>query len=386
MDVRLIEDRLQWNRFIASSATGHLSQTYEWPEHSGEETGSGSLRLGVLENGELVAAMLLVRSKAMGVPAPFFYVPRGPVCDDPQSPALPRLVAFAKREARRRGAFMIRAEPNIPQDDSVWPAVLRRQGFHPTTHTIYLRGSWVTDLRPPEETILANMATSWRRYIRAGARNGVTVRIGTSEADLDAFYQLLTETAERDQFYLYPKQLFRDMLAHYSTERAERDGTAEMKLFLAEHAGEPIAAVTVARLGAWAWYLHGASSGRPEHRKLRPNHVTQWECMRWAKARGVQFYDWRTIPDILKPGEELYGVYEFKRGFGGFERRVLPTQDLVLRPAIYWPYTLAVTARRALQKRRRQAFERRRERARQENSGGVTAAATGEAGTDTTAE
>jgi hypothetical protein len=34
---------------------------------------------------------------------------------------------------------------------------------------------------------------------------------------------------------------------------------------------------------------------------------------------------------------------------------------LVLRPAIYWPYTVAVSLRRALQKRRRQAFERRRQ-------------------------
>ena len=50
--------------------------------------------------------------------------------------------------------------------------------------------------------------------------------------------------------------------------------------------------------------------------------------MRWVKRHGADYYDWRTIPDVLKPGEELYGVYEFKRGFGGFVRRVIPTQDL----------------------------------------------------------
>jgi lipid II:glycine glycyltransferase (peptidoglycan interpeptide bridge formation enzyme) len=93
--------------------------------------------------------------------------------------------------------------------------------------------------------------------------------------------------------------------------------------------------------------------------------------MSWAKAHGAAHYDWRTIPDVLEPGQELYGVYEFKRGFGGFERRVMPTQDLVLRPTVYWPYTLAVSLRRAQQKRRRRAFEaaRAQEHARDAGSG-----------------
>jgi lipid II:glycine glycyltransferase (peptidoglycan interpeptide bridge formation enzyme) len=155
------------------------------------------------------------------------------------------------------------------------------------------------------------------------------------------------------------------MLVNYSAERAARDATAEMALLLAEYNGEPIAAATVAVLGAWSWNLHSGSSGLPEHRKLRPNYLLQWECMRWVKAHGADYYDWRTIPDVLEPGQELYGVYEFKRGFGGSVRRVIPTQDLVVRPAIYWPYYTAVSLRRSMQRRRRAAFERRREQARQ---------------------
>src|SRR5271166_1479037 len=96
MEARLIEDRLLWNRFVASTVTGHLCQTYEWPENSGEHASAGSLHLGVLDNGQLVAAILLVRSQAAGVPMPFFYAARGPVCSDPRSSALPYLIAFAR--------------------------------------------------------------------------------------------------------------------------------------------------------------------------------------------------------------------------------------------------------------------------------------------------
>jgi peptidoglycan pentaglycine glycine transferase (the first glycine) len=360
MEARLIADRRQWNEFVAATPTGHLCQTYEWAENSGEEAGDGSLRVGVLDGDRLVAAMLLVRSKAGGMRAPFFYAPRGPVCADPNSPALPVLIEFAGREVRKRSGFMIRAEPNVPEDDTVWPAALKRLGFHPTSHVIYLRGAWVTDLRPNEAQLLANMMTTWRQNIRAGTRKGVTVRLGSGEADLDAFYRLLVETGKRDHFYVYPKDLFRQMLASYSAENAARDATAQMALLLAEHEGEPIAAATVAVLGTWAWNLHSGSSGKAEHRKLRPNYLLQWECMRWVKAHGADHYDWRTIPDVLKPGEELYGVYEFKRGFGGYVRRVMPTQDLVVRPAIYYPYVGAVSLRRNIQRWRRRAFERSR--------------------------
>src|SRR5258708_34419830 len=121
MEVRLIEDRLLWNRFIAETATGHLCQTYEWPDHSGEGAREGSLRLGVLQDGRLLAAMLLVKSKATGIRAPFFYVPPGPVCADPNAPALAALVAGAKREARRRGGLMSPSAPHAPHAHTLWP-------------------------------------------------------------------------------------------------------------------------------------------------------------------------------------------------------------------------------------------------------------------------
>src|SRR5689334_1060016 len=154
----LIDDRCLWNEFVAATPNGHLCQTWEWADNSGEATGAGSLRVGVLDrDGRLIAAMLLVRSKATGIRAPYFYAPRGPVCADPNSPALPILIDFARRETRRAGGFFIRAEPNIPQEDPVWLGVFKRLGFHSTDHHIYLRSAWVTDLRPSEDELLANM-------------------------------------------------------------------------------------------------------------------------------------------------------------------------------------------------------------------------------------
>src|SRR5262249_52228033 len=195
----------------------------------------------------------------------------------PHSPALPLLIAFARREARRAGGFFIRAEPNILQEELVWPEVFKRLGFHSTDHHIYLRSAWVTDLRPSEDDLLAGIMTTWRQNIRAGARKGLTVRVGSGEADLEAFYRLLAETGARDQFYVYPKDLYRDMLVNYSAERAERDATAQMALLLCEHEGAPIPASTIASLGGRGWNLQSGSSGLEDHCKIPPPRSCQRE-------------------------------------------------------------------------------------------------------------
>jgi lipid II:glycine glycyltransferase (peptidoglycan interpeptide bridge formation enzyme) len=135
-----------------------------------------------------------------------------------------------------------------------------------------------------------------------------------------------------------------------------------MLLFLAEHNGAPVAAATVAIHGSRAWYMHGALTDDVAHRGIEANRVLLWRCIQWAKSRGAHTFDWRSIPEAPHPGEELYGVYAFKRGFGGAAQRVMPSHDLVLRPAIYWPYLAAVTARHSLYTWRRRQFERERQR------------------------
>ncbi|HEX6542104.1 MAG TPA: peptidoglycan bridge formation glycyltransferase FemA/FemB family protein [Ktedonobacterales bacterium] len=340
MDAQLITDRRQWNTFIASAHSGHICQTYEWPEHVSVEARRGSLRVGVLDKGCLVAAVALVRSSAGGISAPFYYAPCGPVCAGSCSSVLPTLIRFAQHEAALRGAFMIRIEPNIFDDDEAgeWLRTLGALGLRRTRHSLYPRSAWVTDLRPSDDTLLASMRKAWRYGIRSASHRGLEVRQGCGEDDLNVFYRLLVETGQRAGFYVYPRALYRDMLQHYSEEHARYDCTARMALFLVEYQGVPIAAATVAVHGKRAWYMHGASSSQPDHRKLDASRPLLWECIQWAKQQGAEEFDWRTIPDAPEPGGEMYGVYEFKRGFGGIPRQSVPTHDMILRPATYWPY------------------------------------------------
>ena len=100
MEVGIITEREQWNDFLTGQPYGHLLQSYEWGELI-QHRGGRIHRLGALENGDLVGAMML-----SVVPVPFpasmlrrrfywLYCPRGPVVERPDSRALAALIEHA---------------------------------------------------------------------------------------------------------------------------------------------------------------------------------------------------------------------------------------------------------------------------------------------------
>jgi lipid II:glycine glycyltransferase (peptidoglycan interpeptide bridge formation enzyme) len=85
-----------------------------------------------------------------------------------------------------------------------------------------------------------------------------------------------------------------------------------------------------------------------------PNYALQWEAIRWARGQGCTSYDLWGIPDkdeatleaqFQRREDGLWGVYGFKRGFGGQVARAVGAWDRVYRPVLYAAYRLA-TARR----------------------------------------
>ena len=96
-------------------------------------------------------------------------------------------------------------------------------------------------------------------------------------------------------------------------------------------------------------YMYGASSD--EHRNLMPTYLLQWEAMLWAREQGCRSYDLWGVPDedeetleaeFTQRSDGLWGVYRFKRGFGGRLVRTAGAWDLVYAPLRYRLYTAAL--------------------------------------------
>lgn len=330
METKFIEDRQLWNDFMASSPYSNISQSHEWGE-LGSFLNQDPLRFGVLDDqGQLVAAVLIFVTTAPVIHQPYFYAPRGPVVADPDSPALSILLNFVRTEARKRGAFMLKLEPGVPEGDSKWLSTLARYGFQATPHTVNVRHEWVLDISPDEKTILAGMKEKWRYNIRLAGRKGVTIRRSESKEDIATFYEIYKTTSSRDNFSIHSDIRYYEKIIelYQSDDRAA--------LFIAEFEGEPLAALFALRLGEWCWYMYGASSN--SKREKMPNHLLQWTAMQWAKSHGCKFYNFRGIPEILSEDQEMYGIYLYKRGFGGQPWMWLQVHDLPYKPLVYLLY------------------------------------------------
>jgi len=127
----------------------------------------------------------------------------------------------------------------------------------------------------------------------------------------------------------------------------EELGPERCKLYLAEFEGEIIAGIIVTFFGDMAIYYFGASGNA--HRNVMAPYLLQWVAMRFAKARGIKWYDFLGIAPLDENGEvdekhAWAGVTEFKRKFGGVTVNYLPARELVYD----WPMFLALRLKKWL--------------------------------------
>ena len=88
-----------------------------------------------------------------------------------------------------------------------------------------------------------------------------------------------------------------------------------IRLYLAQHEGDLVAATIWIRVGEHAWYSYGAST--TDKREVRGSKAIQWAMMRDALAAGADVYDLRGITDTLDEDDPHVGLIQFKVGTGG---------------------------------------------------------------------
>ncbi|MFJ1544448.1 lipid II:glycine glycyltransferase FemX [Streptomyces sp. NPDC088246] len=187
------------------------------------------------------------------------------------------------------------------------------------------------------EEIRSNLNQQWRRNIKKAEKAGVKVVEGGYE-DLPAFYELYRETAERDRFVPRPLVYFQRMWTALRTEDPDR-----MRLYLAHHDGETLAAATMLTVGNHVWYSYGASTSRK--REVQPNNAIQWRMMSDAHERGAAVYDLRGITDTLDESNHLLGLLRFKVGTGGRAAEYIGEWDYPINKVLHKAFALYMARR-----------------------------------------
>ena len=169
--------------------------------------------------------------------------------------------------------------------------------------------TFLIDLRQSEEALLSRMKPKTRYNIGLAGRKGVSVRIG-GEGDLDTWNALYALTARRNGITPHGPSYFAPLFGASRGPSAPR-----VRLLVAEWEGEALAAMFLAFSADRATYLYGASSG--EKKDLMAPYLLQWEAIRLAKSGGCSSYDLFGVAPRPDPDHPMFGLYQFKRGFGG---------------------------------------------------------------------
>lgn len=335
MPTILMPSAVAWDAFAAAQRNVHVLQSAPWLALKSGFGWTGA-RVALADGDRLLAgAQLLFR------PLPFrlgtlAYLGMGPYCPDPSlAPALWNAVDAL---AKQHGAAFLKWEPGIvpPEQRPDYAAL----GFRPSPQTIQPPRTIVLDIASDDEAILARMNQGTRRKIRQSQKAGIR----TWEASRDevaVFTGMMATTGARNAFGVHSPD--------YYAQAYDLFVPGSAALILAEHEGDPLAGVMVFAAGDTAWYLYGASSN--VKRNLMAAYGVQWAAIQWAKARGCTRYDLWGIPDEDETALEaqfearsdgLWGVYGFKRGWGGAVVRSEGAYDKAYNRLVYTAYRWAV--------------------------------------------
>ncbi|MBE0410763.1 MAG: peptidoglycan bridge formation glycyltransferase FemA/FemB family protein [Anaerolineales bacterium] len=325
----------EWKNFLSNYPDVHLLQTSSW----GEFKTAFGWRVYHIIVGQ-VGAQILVRPLGFGFS--WAYLPKGPVGpssligdaiirDEVWDTLIPELDTLCKRTR----AVFLKVEPDLFElsDGEKSPSPT---GLIPSHHAIQPQRTLIVSLQGSEEEILGRMKQKTRYNIRLSLKKGVIVR---SSPDVNLFHTLMEVTGQRDEFGVHSRNYYKQAYELFSPR-------GECELFLAEYESQPLAALMVFTHGKRAWYFYGASA--EQHRDRMPNYILQWEAMRWARKQGCLTYDLWGVPDFdldtlensfLQRRDGLWGVYRFKRGFGGKLQRAVGPWDRVYQPFLYRLYS-----------------------------------------------
>lgn len=327
-------ERELFNGFVAGSPKGHILQTYEWGDIKAA-TGWQPIRLLVSDQDRPVAAVSILKRDLPLPGKSIFYAPRGPILDLENRQLFDYLLNSVREVAKAHGAIFLKLDPDVPAGNGSLVEYLQCRGFHSQDKGKGFEGVqpkfvFRMDIAPPVDQLLADMEGKTRYNIRLAAKKGVEVVRDCTREHLAPFYEILYETAARDRFLIRNYKYFEVLWDHLV-----HAGLA--KLFMARYQGQFIAGTLAFMLGDKAWYIYGASSNR--FRNVMPNYLLQWTMIEWAKEQGCSMYDFRGVSGDLTEDNPLYGLYRFKKGFGGKFTEFVGEFDLIFQPFYYWLWT-----------------------------------------------
>ena len=331
---KLVEDKQQWEDFLASHQEANFLQSWLWGEFY-ERLGKKVYRSGFYDGDTLVGVMLSIVEPAKR--GRYLTVPAGPIIDWQKGEVWKMAVQEMKRIGKVEKCVFVRVRPQILQTDEN-ARLFRAQGFKNAQMHLHAELTSQLDITQSEEDLKRNLRKGTRYELNQVPKRGIKVTSTTDPEAIDGFYDLQLVTAQRHGFVPYSKNYLKEQFTVFA-------GAGKALLYSAYTTDDKlIAQAYVIFYNQEAAYHYGASTdlGRSEPGA----YAAQWEAILEAKKRGMTRYNFWGVVKPDQTGHRFYGVTVFKRGFRGEDVEYLHAQDLVLNKALYFPNWVIETVRK----------------------------------------
>lgn len=321
LDVTNQEEVKRYDEFVRNSPYRSMMQDRAWAEVKDDW---GNEHVYLEKDGEIVAAMtILIKRLPLGYS--MLYATRGPVCDITDIDLVQELLKEVDVVAKKHKAIMLKFDPEVPYSDELYH-LYKNAGFQLISKDddqeklIQPRKNMVLDLKGyDEESIMMRFSKRGRSSIRGGIRRGVEVRYSRSDEDIELLHETYRVMAERNKITIRSVDYFKQI----------RDSYEDARVYIATHEDDLLSAALTINYQGKMYYLYAGSTN--VKRNLNPNHVINYEMIKWGLEEGAEQYDFGGFFEI---GD---GLYNFKKSFCDKDGHVeyIGEIDKVYKPFMY---------------------------------------------------
>ncbi len=302
----------------------HPLQSFAWGEFR-KKTGVAVERIGIFDNETLVSGFQVTFHPIPHTPYTAGYLPKGLMPDE-------QMLAAIRDIGKRHNALFVKLEPNVsanvnnPSAHDVVANFLESHGCV-AGRPLFTKYTFLLDLTPSEEDLLAKMRPKTRYNINLAKKKGVAVVEDSTNDGLVDYLRVLTETTKRQKFYAHDTTYFQKMWDTLAP-------TGMMHIFKAMYEGKALTVWIVFTFNGKLYYPYGASSR--ENKDVMASNLMMWEVIKFGKKEGCASFDmWGSLGPDPDPKDPFYGFHRFKEGYGGVLTQYVGTFDYVINPQYY---------------------------------------------------
>lgn len=321
--IREIDKKHVWESFLDTQQFTSHFQSWNWVAFE-RSLGGVFETFGMYRKDKLVGLLPVKHIHAKR--GHYLQLRRGPIFDFDREDLWVSFFSFIKKKAQKEGYWFVRVSPLILQDRELQYADIFSRLQECPMHDVDGEITWVLDLSQTEEQILQNMRKNTRYYIRRAERDGVKIFKTQDSKYLDDFWEIYADTVKRQQWSAYSKEYLKKEFSSF----VEDD---QIELYLAKYKEKYIAGSMIVYYKNQAIYHHSGTLS--EYSKVPASYLIQWEAIREAKRRGLEWYNFFGVSPLVMEGGEFKaqsghpweGLTFFKLGFGGQVQQFIHAKD-----------------------------------------------------------